>query len=49
MKDQCQELKKYGILIIILIANVKAIDYIVWKKIEAENYIVIFASSKILL
>lgn len=50
MKDQCQWIKKYGILVVALTANVIAINPTVWKKIEAtRDYAIVLASQELLL
>lgn len=49
MEDQYQWIKKYGILVVVLIANVIVADPTIWKKIKAEDYVVVFASPEVFL
>ncbi len=43
MEDQCQWIKKYGILVVALIVDVIAADPTVWKRVEAGDYAIVLS------
>ncbi len=49
IEDQCQWMKKYGILVVALIADIIATDPTIWKKVEAGDYAVILGLLEVLL
>ncbi len=49
IEDQYQWMKKYGILVVALTANIIPTNFIVWKKVEVENYAIFLVSLEVLL
>lgn len=46
--NQYQWIKKYDILLVVLIANLIAANPTVWKEVETRNYAVVFTSTEVL-